>query len=163
LRARHPGVSLIVRLALLASAIFFLRGARWAYIAFVALAFVYFPASVGFHVEPRACELWVGASLALFSFTNYAHIVMLGAFFVLSFVHFTRSHTLATRRLVYSTIGTLALGILIELGEGLSGTGHCRLRDLLPDSAGIALGALLVWAWLKVRTPRAQPPLQPQR
>jgi hypothetical protein len=156
-------VALIVRLALLLSAILFMRGQRWAYVTFIALTFLYFPASVGFRLEPRACELLVGASLAAFSLTNYAHIALLGVFFVLSYLHFAKSNAPPSRRLAYSAIGTLALGVIVEIGEGVSGKGHCRLRDLIPDSAGVLLGALVVWAWLKLRKPRVQPPLQPQR
>ena len=40
---------------------------------------------------------------------------------------------------------TLTVGALLELAQGLTGAGHCRLRDLLPDPAGALLGwALLV-------------------
>jgi hypothetical protein len=114
------------------------------YVAYLALAFLYFPAKVGFKLEPRTCEMIGSWRLALFSFTNYAHIVMLGVFFVLSFLNFSLARAPIDRRYLYSAIGTLTLGVLIEVGEGVSGKGHCRLRDLLPDSAGIALGAAAV-------------------
>jgi hypothetical protein len=42
--------------------------------------------------------------------------------------------------------------LLVELAEGISGNGHCRLRDLIPDTVGIILGAGLVFLWNKIRT-----------
>ena len=38
-------------------AILAVRGARWAYVVFVIFGLLYFPASMGFRVEPRACDL----------------------------------------------------------------------------------------------------------
>jgi len=41
--------------------------------------------------------------------------------------------------------------ILVEVAEGISGTHHCRLRDLIPDAAGIVLGAGIVFLWNRMR------------
>lgn len=51
-----------------------LRGVRWAYVTFVVLGLLYFPARIGFRLDPRACQLAIDLPLALFSLTNYAHI-----------------------------------------------------------------------------------------
>jgi VanZ family protein len=101
---------------------------------------LYFPAKVGFHVTPRACELALDANLARISLQNYAHIVMFGAFYILSYGQFRRSRS----PFVLAGIATLIMGALVELAEGFAGTNHCRLRDLVPDSIGAMLGALVV-------------------
>jgi hypothetical protein len=43
------------------------------------------------------------------------------------------------------------MGALVEVAEGLSGRGHCRFRDLIPDSAGALLGATAVLLWREVQ------------
>jgi hypothetical protein len=37
--------------------------------------------------------------------------------------------------LLSATIATLTVGALVEIAEGVTGAGNCRLRDLIPDSA----------------------------
>jgi hypothetical protein len=48
---------------------------------------------------------------------------------------------------VWAGLATLAMGALVEIGEGVSGRDTCRLRDLVPDSAGALLGAAIVFVW----------------
>lgn len=110
---------------------------RWGYAAFVALALFSFAARAGFHLAPRGCELLVGAQLALHSFRNYPHIVLFALFFLLSRIQLGGRHAP-----LWALGATLAMGALVELAEGASGQGHCRLRDLLPDAAGGMLGWL---------------------
>ena len=136
------GAAMLVLLALLS-----LRGIRWAYVAFVVLGLLYFPAKVGFQLDPHACELLVGPRLALFSLTNYAHIVQFAMFFIISCAQFTRPSVSTRTAFVRAALATIVMGALVELAEGVSGRGHCRLRDLLPDSAGVVLGATLVLLW----------------
>lgn len=50
---------ILVFLGFLGLGILFLRGVRWAYIAFVMPGLLYFPASVGFRLQPQPCELIV--------------------------------------------------------------------------------------------------------
>ena len=52
------------------------------------LALRSFPARGGFHLAPHACELLVPLPLALFSFRNYAHIVLFALFFLPSRAQF---------------------------------------------------------------------------
>ena len=42
-------------------------------------------------------------------------------------------------------------GIYVEVAEGITGRGHCRLRDLVPDAAGALLGALVLVSMRKLR------------
>lgn len=110
---------------------------RPAYVAFALLSLLSFPARAGFHLVRPVCELLVGPSLAFHSFTNVPHIVLFGLFFLL-----TRRQLDGTHASAWAAAATVGMGALVELAEGVSATGHCRLRDLLPDAAG----ALLAWA-----------------
>jgi hypothetical protein len=135
---------MLAALAHVLLAVLALRGARWAYVAFVALGLAYFPTRVSFAVEPRACQLAFGAELAIASVGNYAHTVLFGLFFVMSAVHFGGRRWAGRPALARAAVATLALGALVELAQGLTGNGNCRLRDLIPDSVGALLGAAVL-------------------
>lgn len=139
-------VPVFLVLALLA-----LYGVRWAYVTFVSLGLLFFPARVGFRIHPQPCELVVDIPLAIFSLTKYAHIALFAVFFVLTFVQFRRSNP---SRWAWAALATVVMGVLVELAEGVSGTGHCRLRDLIPDSVAILPGAAIAWLWDDVRKRR---------
>jgi hypothetical protein len=53
----------------------------------------------------------------------------------------------------WAGVACIIMGLLVELAEGFSGKGHCRMRDLVPDSAGILLGAAIVLLWKRLRKP----------
>ncbi|MDQ6892641.1 MAG: hypothetical protein M3167_08170 [Acidobacteriota bacterium] len=125
------------------------QGARWAYFTFLGLGLLFFPARVGFRFHPQPCESALNVPLALFSLTNYGHIVLWAIFFVMTTVQLRR-YAPRTQFLI-SAGAALAFGIYVELAEGITGKGHCRLRDLVPDAAGAALGAILVLALPKRR------------
>jgi hypothetical protein len=120
------------------------RGARWAYFTFLGLGLLVFPARVGFHFHSQPCEFALNVPLALFSLTNYGHVVLWAIFFMMTAVQLRRYGP--RRRFLIAAGAALAIGIYVELAEGITGKGHCRLRDLVPDSAGAALGAILVLA-----------------
>ena len=133
-------------------------GKRWAYAAFIVLALLYFPMSVGFQLDPQPCEWAFGLSLAAFSLTNYAHIVLFTLFFVMT----SRQFPMGTwQHYVWAALLTLTVGLLLEFAEGISGKGHCRIRDLIPDGAGAMIGAGVVYAavqlWNRFRKQPAQP------
>jgi hypothetical protein len=117
------------------------RGARWAYFTFIALGLLFFPVRVAFRLRPRACDLGLDVPLALISLRNYPHIMLFGIFYLMTTVH-TRGYR-AGVRVPIAAGAVLAMGACVELAQGLTGAGHCRLRDLLPDAAGALLGALL--------------------
>jgi len=118
-----------------------LRGVRWAYFTFVVLSLLYFPASAGFRLAPRPCELTFGLQLATHSLTNYAHIVLFALFFLMTRAQLRMS---VPRAIAWAAAATLTMGMLVELAQGVTGGGHCRLRDLIPDAAGIVLGSIVV-------------------
>jgi len=121
------------------------RPTRWAYFTFVALGLLFFPAHVGFHFHPRPCECALNLPLALFSLTNYKHIALFAIFFLMTSAQ-VRGRRSRIQILVASG-AVLAMGVYVELAEGLTGQGHCRLRDLVPDLAGAVVGAVLLMLW----------------
>lgn len=54
-------------------------------------------------------------------------------------------------RYLYAFLITIAYGLILELEEGATQTGNCRLRDLLPDATGalIGMGVLTLISWSK--------------
>jgi hypothetical protein len=140
-------------------AVLALRGVLWAYVSYIVLGLAYFPVKVGFRLDPHACELTFGARLAVFSLTNYAHIVMFAFFFIMTSAQFDRSKWSEGSVRVRAALIALAMGALVELAEGITGRGHCRLRDIIPDSAGIVLGmaAIALWHTARSRIRRSVP------
>jgi hypothetical protein len=73
--------------------------------------------------------------------------------------------------LAWAALATIVLGAFVELAEGATQTGHCRLRDLVPDIAAAMLGTVVVLASQRGiglisshggdGIARANPPLQP--
>src|SRR3989454_4672821 len=143
--AVRVGAGVLALLALIA-----LRGKRWAYLAFVVLGLLYFPAQTHFRVHAPKCEqLLPTMHVLVLSLHNYAYIALFAGFYWMSWVQFRRSDA----RGVWALLATLLVGALVEIAEGMTmtGRGHCRVRDLVPDAAG-ALGAALllaVWSWLR--------------
>ena len=121
------------------------RPSRWAYFTFVALGVLFFPARVGFHFHPQPCECSLNVPLALFSLTNYGHLVRFTIFFLMTGAQM-RGARLRTQ-LLLATGAVMAMGIYVELAEGLTGEGHCRLRDLVPDLPGAIVGAVILTLW----------------
>ena len=136
-------MTILLRIVSVAFVVIALFGKRWAYVAFILASLVYFPAKVGFHLDPHSCELLVPFSLAMYSFQNFGHEILFTLFFIVSAIHFSWTGESRRTVLIKAIAGSLIDGALIEIGEGISGRGHCRLRDLLPDSAGIVAGMVL--------------------
>jgi len=158
-------------LALLA--LFALRGKRWAYLAFVVLGLLSFPAQAHFRVHAPKCDQLIPTMpVVVLSLQNYAHIALFAGFCWMSWVTFRRTKP----RFVWAVLATLLVAALVEVAEGMTGQGRCRVRDLVPDAAG-ALGAALVltfWSWvrrkpgyIRIVKPRSavasQPPARPSR
>src|SRR5438094_5447648 len=135
------GVGVLALLALIA-----LRGKRWAYLTFVLLGLLYFPAQTHFRVHAPKCEqLLPTLHLLVPLLHNYAYIALFAGFYWMTWVQFGRSDALG----VWALVATLLVAALVEIAEGMTGEGrgqvHCRVRDLVPDAAG-AVGAALLLA-----------------
>jgi VanZ family protein len=134
-------MKLFVFLIFLVLGILAMRRARWAYAAFVILGLLYFPASMGFRVEPKPCDLAVDLPLAVHSLSNYGHIVLFFIFFLIT----TRQFRLSGWASLGWSIGlTMAMGVAVEIAEGLTGAHHCKTGDLIPDFVGALLGLIVV-------------------
>jgi hypothetical protein len=140
----------LVSIVFIVLAAFAFRGARWAYITFVVLGILFFPARVGFHFNPKPCEVALNVPLALFSLKNYGHVVLFTLFFLLTSVQ-ARRYPLHMQFLI-ALGAVLAFGVYVEVAEGFTGKGHCRVRDLVPDTAGAVIGALLLVSYQKLKS-----------
>jgi VanZ family protein len=56
------------------------------------------------------------------------------------------------RTMTWSLVATLALGVLVELEEGMTRTGNCRITDVLPDLWGAFVVMALVMGIVIVRS-----------
>ena len=120
-----------------ALAILAARGWRWAYAGLVLFILLQFPASVGFHLNPKSCDLAVNFPLAAASLRNYPHMILFGIFSAVTFLCFRFSNW---RPLAAAIALTVALGAGMEIAQGVSGTHHCKAIDLLPDFIGALIG-----------------------
>lgn len=144
--------------AFLALIVLSLRGVRWAYATFVVLSLLYFPARAGFRLDPTPCQLAFDLPLALLSLTNYAHVVLFALFVLMTSAQF---RTFNLRVFAWAGLATLAMGASVEAAQGISGWGNCRLRDLVPDGAGVLLGGLIAALRAGLRSARlGRHPLQ---
>ncbi len=145
LLAVRIGAGVLVLLALIT-----LRGKRWAYFAFVVLGLLYFPAQNHFRVHVPKCEqILPTIQVLVLSLHNYAYIALFAGFYWMSWVQFRR----ADARAVWALLATLLVAALVEIAQGMTmtGRGHCRLRDLVPDAAGALGAALLLAVWSRLR------------
>lgn len=146
---RHVPLALALLAVVLAVS---LRGTRWArpalwvsrlaYAGLVLQAPLYFLARGGFRITFPDCEWTFGAALARHSLTNYGHIVLFLVFFLLTYAQLRD----VPRPILWSVAATMAMGLLVEMAQGVSGHGHCRMRDLIPDSVGALAGLVILSA-----------------
>ena len=146
LLAIRVGAVVLALLALLALLV--LRGKRWAYLAFVVLGLLYYPAQTHFRVHAPKCQQVIPTmNVVVLSLQNYVALALFAGFCWMSWVQFRRSKA----RFVWAVLATVLAGALVEVAEGMTGGGSCRVRDLVPAAAG-ALGAALVLAlWSRLR------------
>jgi hypothetical protein len=124
-----------------------LRGKRWAYWAFVVLGLLYFPAQTHWRVHAPKCEQLIPTMRVLeLSLRNYAYIALFAGFYWMSWVQFRRNKP----RVVWAFLATLLVGAIVEIAEGMTGRGQCRLRDLVPAAAGALAAALVLALWSRL-------------
>ena len=143
LLAVRVGAGVLALLALLT-----LRGKRWAYLAFVVLGLLYFPAQTHFRLHALKCDQILPTLHVLaLSLHNYAYIALFAGFYWMSWVQFQRTDA----RGVWALLATLLVAALVEIAEGVTGRGLCHVRDLVPDAAGAVGAALLLAVWARLR------------
>jgi len=106
------------------------------------------PARTGFQMQLPACDTRLSLHNAQLSMTKVPHVVLFGFFFLLTALQFDR---IGRRMLVWSFVATVGLGLLVEIEEGATRTGNCRLTDVLPDAAGALIGMVLIAALAMIR------------
>ena len=55
------------------------------------------------------------------------------------------------RRAAWAAAAAMTMGLLVELAQGVTNHGHCRMRDLIPDATGTLIGLLAVAAMARAR------------
>jgi hypothetical protein len=105
------------------------------------VALLRIPSRVGFRLASPVCDTGLTLANASLSMTKVPHIALFAIFFFLTALQFEQ---LNERALAWSLLATTALGLIVELEEGASRTGNCRLTDVLPD----VVGALIAGAGL---------------
>jgi uncharacterized membrane protein len=128
----------------------FSRFRQSGYTLLVIVGVLRIPAHADFRLYAPVCDLGVSLGNAWLSLQKVPHFVLFGIFFLFTAWQFDRVNR---RAFAWSLFATLALGVLIELEEGATRTGNCRLADLLPDLGGalIAMALLLVVVAIRQR------------
>lgn len=121
---------------------------RWLYGAYMVVAVLRIPARVHFHLVAPRCDTRLTLENATLSMTKVPHMVLFGVYFLLTLLLFDR---FSLRAFSWSLVATGALGLLVELEEGASRTGNCRLTDVLPDITGAAVVGAIILAVFTLR------------
>ncbi|MFN2570847.1 MAG: hypothetical protein ABR537_04425, partial [Gemmatimonadales bacterium] len=83
------------------------------------------------------------------SLQSYAYIALFAGFYWMSWVQVRRTESRFV--FVWALLATLLVAALVEVAQGVTGRGGCRVRDLVPDAAGALGAALLLAIWSRVR------------
>jgi hypothetical protein len=118
------------------------RYRRWAYAAYVLIGVLRIPARTGFHLQVPLCDLRLTSQNLAASLTKVPHVVLFGFFFLLTVAQFDR---IDRKAVAWSFLATMGLGVLVELEEGATRSGYCRMTDVAPDAWGalIALAPMM--------------------
>ena len=128
---------------------------RWLYAGYMLVAAVKIPLRTGFHLVNPSCDTALTLQNAQLSMTKVPHMVLFALFYLITVVQFDH---VDRRAIAWSLLATAALGLLIELEEGATRTGNCRITDVLPDIFGALIAAIVViaamrsWNALRPRT-----------
>jgi VanZ family protein len=106
------------------------------------------PARTGFRLRNPTCDTRLTAENLGLSLTKLPHVILFGVFFLLTAAQFDR---LDRRTLAWSFAATVALGVLVEVEEGATRTGNCRMTDVFPDICGALIAAALIMAVAMIR------------
>ncbi len=121
---------------------------RWAYGAYVIYAVLRIPSRTGFHLQAPTCNWQLTSQNFAASLTKVPHVVLFGFFFLLTVAQFDRPDR---RAVTWSFLATAGMGVLIELEEGATRTGYCRMTDVAPDAMGALIALMPVMAAVIIR------------
>jgi len=113
------------------------------------------PARTKFHLVAPVCDTRLTLENASLSMTKVPHMVLFGLFALVTAAQFNR---LDRRTIFWSLAATAALGLIVELEEGTTRTGNCRITDVMPDIVG-ALAMLVPLAVVIAAVRAARPNL----
>ena len=122
---------------------------RWIYGAYMLVAVLRIPARVHLRFVAPRCDTRLTLQNASLSMTKVPHMVLFALFFTLTLLQFDR---VSVRAFSWSFVATATLGLLVELQEGATRTGNCRLTDVLPDIAGAAMAGSILLALFLLRS-----------
>ena len=131
------------------------RQRRWLYATYMIVAVTRIPARTKFHLVAPVCDTRLTLENASRSMTKVPHMVLFGLFALLTAAQFNR---LDRRTIYWSLAATAALGLIVELEEGATRTGNCRITDVAPDIVG-ALAMLVPLAVVIAAVRAARPNL----
>jgi len=109
------------------------RQRRWLYATYMIVAVTRIPARTKFHLVAPVCDTRLTLENASRSMTKVPHMVLFGLFALVTAAQFNR---LDRRTICWSLAATAALGLIVELEEGTTRTGNCRITDVMPDIVG---------------------------
>jgi len=109
------------------------RQRRWLYATYMIVAVTRIPARTKFHLVAPVCDTRLTLENASLSMTKVPHMVLFGLFALVTAAQFNR---LDRRTIFWSLAATAALGLIVELEEGTTRTGNCRITDVMPDIVG---------------------------
>ena len=131
------------------------RQRRWLYATYMIVAVTRIPARTKFHLVAPVCDTRLTLENASRSMTKVPHMVLFGLFALVTAAQFNR---LDRRTILWSLAATAALGLIVELEEGTTRTGNCRITDVMPDIVG-ALAMLVPLAVVIAAVRAARPNL----
>ena len=131
------------------------RQRRWLYATYMIVAVTRIPARTKFHLVAPVCDTRLTLKNASLSMTKVPHMVLFGLFALVTAAQFNR---LDRRTIYWSLAATAALGLIVELEEGTTRTGNCRITDVMPDIVG-ALAMLVPLAVVIAAVRAARPNL----
>lgn len=131
------------------------RQRRWLYATYMIVAVTRIPARTKFHLVAPVCDTRLTLENASRSMTKVPHMVLFGLFALVTAAQFNR---LDRRTIYWSLAAVAALGLIVELEEGTTRTGNCRITDVMPDIVG-ALAMLVPLAVVIAAVRAARPNL----
>ncbi len=110
---------------------------RWLpLVTLTVLALVYEPVRSGFTFSDQQCDLTANSGNVQSAFFNLRHIISYGLLCLVAAAAFRQY------RLLTVAAGVFLFSVFLEIEQSFFSTGHCRLRDLIPNLVGI--GAVII-------------------